>query len=166
MTDTLMKKTKSADETPRAETIVLGLGNVLHSDDGAGPALADLISAEKSQSITAFNCGTAPENFTGVVRKLHPRLLIIADASLMNMQPGTLRKIPADKIADTAVGTHMLPLSHLIEYLREDADEIIMIGIQPENLNDGDELSPEVLCAVEQLKTLILSGKTDTIPLY
>ena len=151
---------------PYRKTAVLGVGNQLHSDDGAGPCLADMLSCEKESGISAFNCGTAPENFTGVIRNLHPDLLIIADASLMNEAPGTLKRIPPEKITDAAVGTHMLPLSHLFSYLQDCADTIMVIGIQPASLEDGDELSPEVEDAVRRLKELILSGKTASIPVF
>ena len=156
----------SSSRPAALKTAVLGVGNPLHSDDGAGPRLTDLLSCEKESGISAFNCGTAPENFTGVIRKLHPDLLIIADASLMNESPGALRRIPPEKITDAAVGTHMLPLSHLFSYLQDCADTIMVIGIQPASLEDGDELSPEVEDAVRRLKELILSGKTGSIPLF
>lgn len=156
----------SSSRPAAIKTAVLGVGNLLHSDDGAGPRLADMLSCEKERGISAFNCGTAPENFTGVIRNLHPDLLIIADASLMNEAPGTLKRIPPEKIADAAVGTHMLPLSHLFCYLQDCAEKIILIGIQPESLEDGDDLSPNVEAAVCRLKELILSGETESIPVF
>ena len=147
------------------EMVLLGVGNALHTDDGAGPYLADLISDEKNPKISAFNCGTAPENFTGVVRRLHPKHLIIADAALMNEKPGTLRRIPAEKIEDTAVGTHMLSLSHLVRYISDAAETVTLIGIQPESLDDGDGLCPDVEKAVCFLKELCLFGRIEEIPL-
>ena len=145
--------------------VLLGVGNTLHADDGAGPYLADLISEEHNPGVSAYNCGTAPENFTGIVRKLHPKHLIIADAALMNERPGTFRRIPAEKIEDTAIGTHMLALSHLVRYLEDAADNITLIGIQPESLEDRDCLSPDVARAVRDLKDICLSGRFEEIPL-
>ena len=147
------------------EIVLLGVGNTLHTDDGAGPYLADLISEEKNPKISAFNCGTAPENFTGVVRRLHPKHLIIADAALMNEKPGTLRRIPAEKIEDAAIGTHMMSPSHLVRYLTDAAETITVIGIQPESLDDGDCLSPDVEKAVRHLKEICLSGRFTDIAL-
>ncbi|HJJ39400.1 MAG TPA: hydrogenase maturation peptidase HycI [Methanocorpusculum sp.] len=145
--------------------VLLGVGNILHGDDGAGPYLADLISEEQNPKAAAYNCGTAPENFTGLVRKLHPHHLIIADAALMNEKPGTIRQIPADKIKDTTVGTHMLALSYVIRYLEDAADTITLIGIQPETLDDCDCLSPDVEAAVKELKNICMSGRFEDIPL-
>lgn len=144
-------------------TVLLGVGNTLHSDDGAGPFLADLF--KESGTIFSFNCGTAPENFTGVVKKLKPNLLIIADASLMGLRAGEYRIVPKEKVHDTSVGTHMLPLTHLIDYMSEYVPEIILIGIQPKSLEDGDSLSPEVASALDELHKTINEGNVKLIPL-
>ena len=145
-------------------TAILGVGNSLHSDDGAGPYLAQLI-AGKNPSILAFDCGTAPENFTGVVRKLHPDMLIIADASLMNLTPGSIRRIPKNKIEDAAIGTHMMPLSTLVDFLKEDIPHITVLGIQPASLDTGDCLTPTVEEAVRTSADLILSENIEAIPI-
>ncbi|HJJ48013.1 MAG TPA: hydrogenase 3 maturation endopeptidase HyCI [Methanocorpusculum sp.] len=141
--------------------VFLGVGNSLHTDDGAGPYLARLLEGD---GIQAFDCSTAPENFTGVVRRLHPKTLIIADASLMGCSPGDVRRIPLDKIHDTAVGTHMMSLAFLAEYLKEDAGEIIFLGIEPESLDEGSKLSNPVLSAVQNLKETIRCGGISEIP--
>ncbi|HJJ27910.1 MAG TPA: hydrogenase 3 maturation endopeptidase HyCI [Methanocorpusculum sp.] len=134
--------------------IFFGVGNALHSDDGAGPFLAHLL---EGGTVSAFDCGTAPENFTGIVRRKRPDTLVIADAALMGCRPGEVRRIPADKIHDTAVGTHMMSLAFLAEYLKEDAGEIIFLGIEPLSLADGEGLSDAVCSAVLSLKDAVLS---------
>lgn len=143
--------------------IVFGIGNPLHSDDGCGPYVADLLQNTK---ILSYNCGTVPENFTGIVRKLHPHLLILVDAAQMNEDPGTMRIIPEDKIHDTAIGTHMLPLSYLVHYLSDSADQILLIGIQPASLEDGNQLSLAVERASHTLKNHILAETVEIIPIF
>ena len=69
--------------------VVLGVGNFLHGDDGAGPAVAAGVLALGLPGVSAFDCGTAPENFTGVVRRLHPDLLVVADAADMGLPAGS-----------------------------------------------------------------------------
>lgn len=140
----------------KMSVVMLGVGNSLHSDDGAGPVLAEEL---KNEGMNAFNCGTAPENFTSSVRRLHPETLIIVDAALMGLNPGTIRRIPADKIHDTAVGTHMMSLAFLADYLKEEVSEIIFIGIEPESLEFGDGLSNPVKEAVAELKHTILHNE-------
>lgn len=144
------------------KTVIFGVGNVYRCDDGAGPYLADMF--ENSENIISFNCGTAPENFTGKVRTLRPDLLIIADASLMNLSAGEVRIIPVEKIRDVSPGTHMMPLSHLVNYLSEIVEKIVIIGIQPKSLDDGVCMSEEVLSALDELYKTINEGFFEKIP--
>ena len=128
--------------------VVLGVGNFLHGDDGAGPAVAAGVLALGLPGVSAFDCGTAPENFTGVVRRLHPDLLVVADAADMGLPAGSVRRIPACRIHDTAIGTHMMALSHLVRFLADAAEEIAVVGVQPLWMGDGEGLSAEVLAGV------------------
>ncbi|MDO5844300.1 MAG: hydrogenase maturation peptidase HycI [Methanocorpusculum sp.] len=144
------------------KTVLLGVGNSLHSDDGAGPYFAKLF--EGSRDIISFDCGTAPENFTGKIRRAMPERILIVDASLMGLRAGDVRIVPAEKIHDTSVGTHMLPLTHLVNFLSEITEEIILIGIQPKSLEDGDVLSFEVRSALDELEKTINEGNLKLIP--
>ncbi|ABN07305.1 hydrogenase maturation protease [Methanocorpusculum labreanum Z] len=144
------------------KVVLLGVGNSLHSDDGAGPRLAEMFL--DSHDVTSFNCGTAPENFTGLVRKLNPDLLLIADAADMGLPAGSVRIIPPEKIRDTAIGTHMLPLYHLVDFLAESSREISIIGIQPASLSWGDRLSDPVASSLIETKMLIDENNLRNIP--
>jgi hydrogenase 3 maturation protease len=142
--------------------VLLGIGNPLHADDGAGPRLADMLAG--IPGVTAFNCGTAPENFTGLVRKLNPELLIIADAAEMGLPPGSVRIIPPEKIHDTSVGTHTLPLYHLVDFLAEPSRKIVIIGIQPASLGWADQVSDRVVSALNEIKMMIAENNLLKIP--
>ncbi|MDR3102429.1 MAG: hydrogenase maturation protease [Methanocalculaceae archaeon] len=139
-------------------TVVLGVGNSLHGDDGAGPAVAERIAAVGLPEIFAYNCGTAPENFTGLVRRHHPDLLVIADAAEMGLLPGSVRRIPAERIHDTAIGTHMLALLHLVRFLMNEAGEVVVVGVQPAWRRTGEGLSEAVLDGVEEVVRVVCGG--------
>ena len=132
--------------------ILLGVGNSLLSDDGAGIYVAESF---KKEGWISYNCGTAPENFTSIVRREKPELLLIVDAARMGLSPGEFRQIPEDKISDVSFGTHQLPLSQLTEYLKEFAEKIIIVGIEPKIIDYAEELSPEVFEACKKLLKLI-----------
>ncbi|HJJ42377.1 MAG TPA: hydrogenase maturation peptidase HycI [Methanocorpusculum sp.] len=142
-------------------TAVLGIGNTLRSDDGAGPYLCSLL--KKYDEIISFDCASAPENFTGAVRKLNPDLLIIADAALMGLSAGDYRIIPNDKIEDTAIGTHSLSLSHLVNYLSDCAGRVVVIGIEPQNLDFSENISDKVRSSVIELSIKIAEDNLDLI---
>ena len=139
----------------RVEGILLGVGNSLRCDDGIGNWVARHFA---KPGWLALDCGTAPENFTGVVRREMPRVLVIVDAADLGEEPGTLRIVPKSRIIDTGIGTHMLPLHHLFDYLAPSVDEIVLMGIQPWQVAAGTDLSAPVLRAAEQLVAILQDG--------
>jgi hydrogenase maturation protease len=84
----------------------------------------------------------------------------------MGLAPGETRVIPRSRIQDIGFGTHQLPLSHLILFLEDAADSIILIGIQPEKTGDGEELSPEVQASADRLVDLLQDEELDEIPVF
>jgi hydrogenase 3 maturation protease len=144
-----------------ATNILLGIGNPQNGDDGAGIVVA---SRFKKEGWVSLSCGTAPENFTGVIRKTRPDCLVLVDAAAMGLSPGEFRIIPRHKIADVSIGTHQLSLSLLIDFLSDTAGRIVLIGIQPDRVVSGEEISPQVREGAERLVHVLSSGELDRIP--
>ncbi|HNQ25166.1 MAG TPA: hydrogenase maturation peptidase HycI [Methanoregulaceae archaeon] len=136
--------------------MLLGIGNTLRSDDGIGNYIASRFHA---RGWLALNCGTMPENFTAVVRRHHPEILVLVDATELGLDPGEFRIVSEEQIEDVSVGTHNLPLSFLIRYLAESAGQVIFIGIQPGHLGEGEGISPAVKTGAEQLITLLIQNR-------
>jgi len=141
--------------------ILLGIGNPLNGDDGVGIYVADRFRKDDWISLA---CGTAPENFTGIIRKTRPYCLVLVDAAAMGISPGEYRIIPRDKIEDVSIGTHQLPLSFIIDFLSDTASRIILIGIQPERSGTGEEISLPVRRGAERLLRVLSTGELDRIP--
>ena len=55
---------------------------------------------QKQNDLTVLDCGIAPENYTSVVKQHKPKKLIIIDAVEMGLNPGEIRIVPKEKIAD------------------------------------------------------------------
>jgi hydrogenase 3 maturation protease len=144
-----------------ATNILLGIGNPQNGDDGAGIVVA---SGFRKDGWISLSCGTAPENFTGIIRKNRPDCLVLVDAAAMGLSPGEFRIIPRHKIADVSIGTHQLPLSLLIDFLSDAAGRIMLIGIQPDRVVSGEEISPRVMEGAERLVRVLSSGELDRIP--
>lgn len=141
--------------------ILLGIGNPLNGDDGIGIYVAEQF---RKDDWIALACGTAPENFTGIIRKTRPSCLVLVDAAAMGISPGEYRIIPRDKIEDVSIGTHQLPLSFLIDFLSNTVERITLIGIQPERAGTGEEISLQVRKGADRLLYVLLSGELDRIP--
>jgi hydrogenase 3 maturation protease len=144
-----------------ATNILLGIGNPLNGDDGVGIYVAERF---RKDGWIPLVCGTAPENFTGIIRKTRPSCLVLVDAAAMGISPGEYRIIPRHKIEDVSIGTHQLPLSLLIDFLSDTVERIILIGIQPERAGTGKEISLPVRKGADRLLHAISTGGIDRIP--
>ena len=145
-----------------AKKLLLGIGNPLRSDDGAGSYIAQHF---KANNWTIIDGKSAPENFTSVIINIHPELLIIVDTVEMELKAGSIRVIPPAKIVSLQLSTHYLPISYLIEYLSLYCQKIILIGIQPLSTKIGEGLSEPVLEACHLIISLLQEDKLNTIPI-
>lgn len=121
--------------------MLMGLGNICRGDDGIGSFIAQNF---QSDDWLVLDCGTTPENFTSLVKKSQPEYLVIVDAAQMNLEPGEFRVIPSERIDKFYLTTHNIPLSLLISYLDKSVGKIILIGIQPERMEDFQRISERV----------------------
>ncbi len=143
--------------------MILGVGNRLKCDDGAGSVLADRMEGTLWHAVDGADI---PENFTGIVRRERPDLLVIVDVTDLHEAPGTFRRVPVTALSDeTGFNTHTGPLTGLISRLVNYSREIVFIGIQPRTVEFGEDLSPEVAETVERLVQILLSGSLDEIPM-
>jgi hydrogenase 3 maturation protease len=143
--------------------VILAIGNELRGDDGLGPKFAGDLSSKiqkyafKNDKIVIIDGGTVPENFTGTIRKENPSHIIIVDAVEMEKEPGALELIDNDKIAQYNVSTHAMPLSFLIKYLETTGSfKILLLGVQPKNMELAEDLSPEVKESIHELVNVFL----------
>ncbi|MCR4419206.1 MAG: hydrogenase 3 maturation endopeptidase HyCI [Clostridia bacterium] len=143
--------------------LLLGVGSPWLGDDGVGPWLARRLRLPGWQAI---DCGTAPENFTGRVRALAPRRLVVVDAAVMGLVPGSLRRLRPEDLAAAAVPGHRLPWPLLAGYLARLCSEFTVVAVQPLNLEPGAGLSRPVLRAARRLTRLLSGNRLDALPLY
>ena len=139
---------------------VLGAGSVLCGDDAAGMLVVELLQAGagENEALLALPGSTAPENFTGVLRDYQPDLLLLVDAAFMEGELGEIRFLDAADIKGINFSTHMLPLSVLVDYLRQEtAAQVAVIGIQPGAMDFDSEPSEEIRRSCQELAAAILA---------
>ncbi len=141
--------------------LLMGAGNDLRGDDAAGIEVARKMTESAGGDWLAIDCGTVPEDSTGIVRREMPELVVLVDAANMGTAPGEIRRIPKEKIGVLCLTTHNLPLSFLIEYLEEivGAGNVFLIGVQPSDIRMGAPMSKEVESAVENLVKMLKEEK-------
>jgi len=139
-----------------AKTLVLGLGNVLHGDDGAG---AQAISRLRADPRVAADISLLEGGTLGL--ELLPYVwgcarLIVIDAVDVGEPPGTVVKISGEQLNSLPGNSnvHQLGVSDLLVALRmlaERQPEVVLLGVQPASTDWSCELSPPVAAAIDSL---------------
>ncbi|TET44169.1 MAG: hydrogenase maturation peptidase HycI [Dehalococcoidia bacterium] len=159
--------------------VILGIGNILNGDDGIGVYVAERVDEclhdaeeepEHAQAmgmsgVIAIDCGTAPENYTSIIRRHNPDRLVLVDAADMGLTPGSYRIIPPEKIGVMHVSTHNIPLSVFISYVSELCNDVVLIGIQPAGMDFGTALSSIVQKVGDHVASLITESRLNEIRL-
>jgi hydrogenase 3 maturation protease len=137
-----------------ARVAVVGVGNTMRGDDGAGILVVRALAArlQDAPEVLLIDGSTAPENFTGPLRRFRPDLVIEIDAAHLEQPAGTVAWVDWRDADGMSASTHTLPPSVLARFLSTDLGcQVSLLGIQPATLEMGCSLSPEVEAAVVRL---------------
>lgn len=160
-------KALSGTEKKDLKLCVMGIGSDLRGDDVAGLMVVDLLSrrcmklgsCEAKDRLYVIYGATAPENFTGEIKKVKPTHLVVVDCADMGLNPGEVKIVDEDKIGGVSFSTHMLPLSVMIDYLKNSIDfKTVVVGIQPKDVGFGSEVCEEILRSSEMVADSILKA--------
>lgn len=144
------------------KNLVLAVGNGMMGDDGAGALLAQMMRQTPLAGWDVVNGGAAPENVLHRVREMAPERVILIDAADMDLPPGSIQRIDPEKLDDPfLLTTHSLPLTYLIEALREFVPRVDFLGIQPEVVAFGYPISESVRQAVQRVYDDLKNGEID-----
>ncbi len=101
-----------------------------------------------NERLLVLEAGPAPENFTSVLRRFRPDLVILLDSALMEAEPGAVRWLNWQETEGMSASTHTLPLHILASYLTMELGCAIgLIGIQPGQTFADAPLTPRVRAA-------------------
>ena len=136
---------------------VVGVGNVLRGDDGAGPEVIALLGGRIDLPIV--DASEVPENYGGWVVKESLDSVVFVDAVEFGGEPGEFRIIPLQKLLVSASSTHRLSLHYVIRYLEEEwGGDAVLVGVQPKSLRLGEGLSAEVAEGVRKLADVLVAA--------
>ncbi|MFA6216435.1 MAG: hydrogenase 3 maturation endopeptidase HyCI [Candidatus Omnitrophota bacterium] len=156
-----LKKKLKNKLTGARRIAVLGVGSDICSDDVAGMRVASLLEAHLKKrrgkiKFKFFAGGTAPENFTGEIKKFKPSHLIIIDCADFGKKPGVVSIFGIEDLGGITFSTHRLPANIMADYLMQSVQcGCLIVGIQPKTLKFGESLSKEVSRSVDSLVSLM-----------
>ncbi len=142
--------------------LVLGVGNLLLGDEGAGiHAVRELEKRALPPQVDVVDGGTAGLNLLDLL-KGYERVIIV-DAVDAGEEPGTiLRFTPQEVASDTQAlplslhQTEILKVLELATYLGRPLPPITIYGIQPQAMDWSTELSPALQARLSKLVDAIL----------
>jgi hydrogenase maturation protease len=144
----------------KKNTVILGIGNRLKNDDGAGSVFAETL-IKTNYPVTTLDCATCFENYLGKIIKLKPDNVIIVDTGLFGGQPGEIKLLSGDEIPHFRLRGHSPGIKMGIEFITNEIDcDFTIIIIQPENMNTGDTLTESVSNTVNELIKIFSSWIT------
>jgi len=145
----------------KEKAVILGIGNTLRSDDGAGSILANRIKDKVPWVV--YDAAESPENFLNKIIALKPKTLVIIDAADFGKEAGELQELEGSNLKTTNLfSTHNSSLSLVINYLQNNLKiDIIILMIQPKTVAFGDKLSPEVSLTLKRLEDWFLNFGKD-----
>ncbi|MEE4176361.1 MAG: hydrogenase maturation protease [Bacteroides sp.] len=132
--------------------VFAGIGNVLRSDDGAGPIIAQKLNNTENRIVIIPEAGI--ERYISAINREKPDLIVFFDCVNFGRHPGYWELIPINKIVETTSHSHNISLHKLAEFFFA---ETWVVGIQPANIEVGEKLSPEVEKSAQEIISLFNS---------
>ncbi len=134
-----------------SRTLIVGIGNILKGDDGAGPLVCEQLGRAKICA-DLIDAGTVPENYIQPIIKKAPQSLLVIDAIDFGASPGTIRIFELEQLNSHVVSTHTLSprlfADMVCQYIKLD---VYFVGIQPAQIQLGKSISSQVSQAIQHL---------------
>jgi hydrogenase maturation protease len=131
-----------------AKTLVLGLGNTLLGDDGVGVRMLDNLG-DLGPDVEVVNGATGGLSLFETLKGF-PKVVVV-DAVEMGKPPGTVKRFGAGQLLSMPesrnFSLHEIGLFEVLKLgqsLNEDFGHVIIIGVQPGSLGQGEGLSRPV----------------------
>lgn len=130
--------------------LFVGIGNRLKSDDAIGILICEKIKPSGRKQVLIVESGI--EKFVGKINSLSPDILVLIDCTDFNKEPGYFNLFPIIETQDNSFHTHTISLLRISEFFTM---KTYVLGIQPEFVGFGEEISPIVLMRAQKIITFL-----------
>jgi hydrogenase maturation protease len=143
-------------QTSQKDVVVIGLGNVLLSDEGIGVHLVRRLSnqRDKFHLVDFVDAGSAGMNLLHLIA--NRKKAVIIDCAKMGSKPGTIRRFAPDEVQSVKQLSHyslheadILKVIALSKQLGECPAEVVFFGIEPESIEPGQNLSKTLFAKID-----------------
>ena len=146
----------------KKETVVLGLGNPLMSDEGIGSFLIEklLTKAHDFPDVEFIDAGTGGMAILHLIEDRKKAILI--DCAYMDTKPGTIMKFTPQQVQSVKKLMHyslhevdILKVLDIAEKLGNCPSDIVIFGIEPQRVKLSTNLSDKISAKVDHYITAI-----------
>ncbi|MHC4438403.1 MAG: hydrogenase maturation protease [Planctomycetota bacterium] len=143
--------------------LIICLGNPLMRDEGIGIRLASelLLHLADNPNVEVMDLGTG--GFSVMHAIAGREKIIFVDCAVMGQEPGTMIRFTPEQVRSKKVlmrySLHegdLLNTLELSQRLGECPDEVVIFGIEPEQIADGEGLTNELQNNIQQYVQTIL----------
>jgi hydrogenase maturation protease len=148
--------------------LVLGIGNILLKDEGAGVHVVRELTARaerggppRRDDVELYDGGTFGIDLLDTIA--NRRTVIVIDAVQADAAPGTVFRFTAADLArreGADLSLHQVGLCETLAMARQlgcAPEEVVIFGIVPATLESGLELSPQVAAVMPKVVELVLA---------
>ena len=164
-TDTVFPQDRQVNSND-SRIVILGIGNLLLKDEGVGIHLVRKLADVLDRSdIDIIDGGTDPDIVSCIGDNVEK--LIVIDAANTGDQPGTIFRFNIDDLESglpEAVSLHEIGIVDSIKMMSligKRPNNVTIIGIQPETVDFGLELSPALSEKLPKIIEIVLSEIED-----
>jgi len=140
--------------------VILGVGNILLKDEGLGVHVVKMMeSMELPEGVELVDGGTLGFDLLGLFEESEK--IVIVDALKGGHEPGTIYKVTPEELKgdlNRALSLHQVGLLEVMEMgkLLGFQPQVVIIGIEPKEIDWGMELSEEVKAKLPKVISLVL----------
>ncbi len=133
-----------------SSTVIVGIGNTLKGDDGAGPLVCEQLRGKVCAEV--IDAGTVPENYIRKIIKKAPQNLLIIDAIDFAASAGTINIFKPEQLDSFVLSTHTLSPRLFVDMVCGNIQvDVYFVGIQPAQMQLGQPQSEQVNESIQWL---------------
>lgn len=137
--------------------VILGIGNIILSDEGLGVRAVEDLERRYGlpEGVAAIDGGTSAMELLDDLSDLD--LLVVLDTMVAGKPPGTIIRLAGDEVPvffRRKLSPHQISLADVLaslELIGHLPREVVVIGVQPESLELGLDLTPVVAAQVARV---------------
>lgn len=140
----------------KGNIVILGMGNPLRGDEGAGSLLARRLN--ERLRFPVFDAGTVPESFLAKIISSSPDAVLVIESISHQSPPGSFRVFLPEDLSAYGLSNNYASLIMSLDILREKIPHtsLYVLGLEPKDNSVASSVSEEIKETLESLENFFL----------